>query len=108
MAQESGIMIPSLGENMFVGTSNEGVSRRLTAQVCEVNKGLLSVSKIAKGGSRVVFDSDEAYIEDKHTLERMYLKERNGMYMLTLWAKKGFWRQSRTHTLKPAEVMKLK
>ena len=45
------------------------------------------MSKITNGGSRVVFDSDGSYIEDKNTREKMYLKEKNGMYMLTLWTK---------------------
>ena len=85
----NGIMVPNLGEKRFICVSNEGISRRLIAQVCDVNKGLLSVSKITKGGSRVVFD-DESYIEDKNTKERMHLEERNGMYMLTLWTNKGF------------------
>ena len=86
----NGVRIPNQGENKFVGVSNEGISRRLVAQVCDVNKGLLSVSKVTKGGSRVVFDSDGSFIEDKRTKEKMHLSEKNGMYMLTLWTKKGF------------------
>ena len=86
----NGIRIPNLGEKKFVGTSTEGISRRLTAQVCDVNKALLSVSKVAKSGGRVVFDSDGSYIEDKNTGEKMNLVERNGMYMLSLWTKRGF------------------
>ena len=84
----NGVRIPNLGEKRFVGTSEEGISRRLTAQVCEVNKGLLSVSKVTKAGSRVIFDSDGSYIEDKTSGERMYLAERNGMFMLKLWTKR--------------------
>ena len=63
---------------------------KLIAQVCEVNKGLLSVSKIAKSGHRVVFDADGSYIEDKRTGESMMLTEKNGMYMLKLWTKRDF------------------
>ena len=85
----NGVRIPNLGEKRFVGTSDEGISRRLTAQVCDVNKGLLSVSKITRGGSRVVFDMDGSYIEDKTTHERMNLAERNGMYMLRLWTQRS-------------------
>ena len=57
--------------------------------MCEVNKGLLSVSKATCGGSRVVFDSDGSYIEDKASGERMYLLERNGMYMLRMWTRRA-------------------
>ena len=41
----NGVRIPNLGEKIFIGTSGEGISRQITAQVCEVNKGLLSVAK---------------------------------------------------------------
>ena len=85
----NGVRIPNLGEKQFVGTTVEGISRKLTAQVCDVNKGLLSVHKVVKAGSRVVFDMDGSYIEDKQTGECMNLTERNGMYMLTMWTKKS-------------------
>ena len=70
--------------------SDAGVSRRLTAQVCDANKMLLSAHKVTKNGSRVVFDSDGSYIEDKRTMEKMYLQEKNGTYALKLWTKMGF------------------
>ena len=78
------------GKRKYVGTSDEGIRRRLAAQVCDNNKALLSVSKMTKNGNRVIFDSDGSYIEDKQTGERMNLTEKNGMYMLSLWTKKGF------------------
>ena len=81
-------------EKKFAGNSAEGISRRLTAQVCDVNKALLSVSKVAKSGGRVVFDSDGSYIEDKTTGEIINLFERNGMFMLKMWTKKDFQGQS--------------
>ena len=86
----NGVRIPNLGEKRFIGTSDEGICRRLTAQVCDVNKALLSVSKVTKSGSRVVFDTDGSYIEDKNSGEKMHLTEKNGMYMLNLWTKRGF------------------
>ena len=62
----------------------------MIAQVCDVNKGLLSVSRVIHNGSRVVFDSDGSYIEDKTNGEVINLVERNGMFMMKLWAKKDF------------------
>ena len=59
--------------------------RSLTAQVCEVNKSLMSVSKIARAGHRVVFDDDGSSIEDKSSGERIWMNERNGMYTLKMW-----------------------
>ena len=85
----NGELIPNLGEKRFIAVSTEGISRRLTAQVCEVNKGLLSVSKVVKAGSRVVFDRDGSYIEDKETGEKMALQESGGMYMLKMWTKRS-------------------
>ena len=51
----NGVRIPKLGEKQFVGVSNEGISRHITAQVCEANKGLLSVRRMVAAGNRVVF-----------------------------------------------------
>ena len=86
----NGVRIPNLGEKKFVGISEESVSRGLTAQVCDVNKGLLSVKKVVAAGNRVVFEDEGSFIEDKVTKERMWLKEENGMYMLKLWVEKPF------------------
>ena len=50
------IRIENLGEKRSVGTSEEGASRQITAQVCEVNKGLLSVRRVVQVGNRVVLE----------------------------------------------------
>ena len=86
----NGLRIPNLGEKKFCGISAEGCRRGLTAQVCDVNKALLSVSRLVKQGHRVVFDDDNSFVEDKITGERMWLTEENGMYALTLWVKASF------------------
>ena len=85
-----GTLIPNRGEKRVLVESDEGVARGLTVQVTDVNKALLSVSKIVRKGHRVVFELGNSYIEDLSTGECMALKERGGMYMLKLWAKKGF------------------
>ena len=36
--------------------TDDGVERKMVAQVAEVNKALLSVYRIVKAGNRVVFD----------------------------------------------------
>jgi hypothetical protein len=86
----NGVRIPNLGEKKFQAVSDEGVARTLTAQVCDVNKSLLSVKKVVKAGNRVVFDDEGSYIEDKGTGERMWLKEEGGMYLLSMWVRKPF------------------
>ena len=55
-------------------------------QVCDVNQGLLSVSKAVAAGNRVVFnppwDPEGSYIENENTGERLWLEEQGGLYVL--------------------------
>ena len=83
----NGVRIPNLGEKRFIGISDEEISRKITAQVCDVNKPLLSVRKLVDNGNRVVFDKDGSYIEDPTTGEFMNLEEKHGTYVLRLWTK---------------------
>ena len=85
----NGVRIPNLGEKKFVGVNEEGHERAITAQVCDVNKALLSVKKVLAAGNRVIFDEDGSFIEDKTTGERMWMRESNGMFMLRMWVKKA-------------------
>jgi hypothetical protein len=85
----NGVRIPNWGEKRFVGVSNEGIERGMTAQVCDVNKALLSVKKIVAAGNRVVFEDEGSYIQDKMTGQCMCIEEVGGMYMLRMWVK-GF------------------
>ena len=86
----NGDKIPNLGEKKFIGQSEEGVMRGITAQVCHVNKALLSVKRMMNAGNRVVFDEDGSFIEDKTTKKMMWFKEEKGLFVVKLWAKKGF------------------
>ena len=86
----NGTRIPNLGERKFMAHSEEGAIRNITAQVCDVNKALLSVKKVVGAGNRVVFDDTGSYIEDKRNGEKMWLREDNGMYMLKMYVKTLF------------------
>ena len=81
----NGSQIPNLGERQFLGITEEGGHRGVVAQICAVNKNLMSISKIAKQGNRVVFDDDGSYIEDKTSGERTWMHKVDGMYMLKMW-----------------------
>ena len=83
-----GTLIPNLGERRIPIIGEQGQKRSLKVQVSEVNKNLLSVRRITAAGNRVVFEADHGYIEDKTTGEKMWLKMEEGMYMLTMWAKR--------------------
>ena len=86
----NGVRIPNLGEKRFIGYSEDGQSREITAQVCDVNKPLLSVSKIVNAGNRVVFDGDGCYIEDLQSGERIWMRPQGGMYHIKMWVQRSF------------------
>ena len=86
----NGIRIQNLGENKFVGITEDGLSREIVAQVCEVNKPLLSVSKIVAAGNRVVFDTAGSYVEDTTSGERVWMRSHGGMYTIKMLVKQGF------------------
>ena len=82
----NGQQIPNLGQQWINGiTDGEGLARSITAQVCDVNKPLMSVHKLVQSGHAVVFDEIGAYIEHNASGERIWLRESGGMYMLKLW-----------------------
>ena len=68
-----------------MGFTDTGTLKGVRAQVCNVNRDLLSVSKVVDGGSAVVFHPQGAFIHDLTTDERTWLERENGMYTLTLW-----------------------
>ena len=67
----------------------DGMVRSLTVQLRDVDKSLLSVSKMVKGGDRVVFDDSGIYIEDKVTRGKIWMIEVQGMYTVNMWMKEG-------------------
>ena len=86
----NGIRIPNLGEKKFTGITENGIAREITAQVCEVNKPLLSVSKIVAAGNRLVFDPNDSCIEDIESGEKVLLKNQGGMYIIKMQVKRCF------------------
>ena len=83
-----GTRMPNWGEKRFRAHTAGGIVKRMRVDVAEVNKALLSVSKIVQAGSTVVFSPKESYIKDSSG-GKIPLVERHGMYMLSLWVKKG-------------------
>ena len=88
----NGDSIPNLGEKKFQAETQEGIRKGITAQVCSVQQGLLSVKKMVDKGHRVVFDPKGSYVQDIVTNERMNMKEKHGMYFISFWTKsaRGF------------------
>ena len=86
-----GTLIPSLGEKKFIAVSDNGVARQMRAQVCEVNKALLSVHRVVQAGNRVVFAASGSYVEDEQTGETMELVEkRRAVHVEALVKAQGF------------------
>ena len=56
----------------------------MTAQLTEVDQALMSVRKMVQTGNKVVFADEGSYIEDVRTGNNVWMKENNGMYMLSL------------------------
>ena len=86
-ATANGDMLDNEGEKHMFMSSAEGVNRAITAQVTEVNKPLLSVSKMVKAGNTVTFSPEGSYIYDGYTGEVMSLEESKGLYWLKVWIK---------------------
>ena len=82
-----GTLIPNVGEKRFAAVSDGGVARHMKAQVCDVNKALLSVHRVVQAGNRVVFSTSGSFVQDEQTGERMPLEDKGGMYTLQLLAK---------------------
>ena len=58
--------------------------------MCDVNKPLLSVSKIVNAGNRVVFEGDGGYIIDLHSGEKIRMRVQGGMYHIKTWVRLSF------------------
>lgn len=90
----------NMGERMLTPCTLDHASERtMKFQVADVNKALGSASQIVKNENRVVFDLDEqgndySYAENKTSGDRLWLRERHGVYVLDmLVAPPGYQRQ---------------
>ena len=80
-----GTQIPNLGERQFLGVMEDGSAHSVVAQICAVDKTLMSVVRVTSKGNRVVFDDGGGYIEHKATGQKSWLTQSGGMYYLKMW-----------------------
>ena len=80
-----GSLIENMGRKTFNAVTNCGVFHKMTAEVTDVHKALLSVIKLVKSGNRVVFAEGDCYIENISTNKKIPIEERNGAYVLKVW-----------------------
>ena len=86
------------GEKQFEAHNEAGQVRKITAQVCNVSKALLSIRNMAAAGNRVVLEEGGGYIEDVQSGERLRVMKEGGIYMLRLWARSPFHGQAARNT----------
>ena len=92
----NGAIIENQGERRFIGVcfdcegNARGIARRFTAQVCDVNKALLSVGRLEDAGYEVKFGGrGRSWIRDNLTGEKMMMDKRGHSYILELWVRTG-------------------
>ena len=79
----------NLGEKTFKAQTQGGSTRKVTAQVCDVSKPLMSVKKMVEAGNTVVFGPEGNYVYDGSNGEVMEMESKNGLFMLKAWVKAG-------------------
>ena len=84
--KDEGIKVPII-------QTEAGLVRGLQFSVYNVHKPLVSLAKIRETGNRIVFD-DECYIQNKETMEKVYIYEKNGTFHLPV---KVFPRHAMSH-----------
>ena len=82
-----GSLVDNEGEKKFTCISEENSQVGITAQVCDINKGLLSVKRMVDKDHKVVFEKAGGYIEDCKTGTKLWMTEDRGLYMLKMWVK---------------------
>ena len=86
----NGIKVYNEGEKTLTMCHFEGSEKRdMKFQVADVKKALGSAIKIVRNGNRILMDLDDdgndyAYIENKLTGERLWLRESEGVYVLDM------------------------
>ena len=86
----NGEKVYNKGEKTLTMCHFEGSEQRnMTFQCANVHKALGSANKIVRNGNRIVMDVDDdgndySYIESKTTGERLWLREREGVYVLDM------------------------
>ena len=84
----NGARIYNEGEKkLILSNLDRSQMRSMTVQVAKVKKALGSVNSMVRNGNRVVFDldnlgNDYAYIENKQSKERLWMRAENGVYVL--------------------------
>ena len=90
------------GEQHVMAVTRGGHEITFKAQVTDVHRPLMSVSRICDKGNRVVFESHGGYIESLTTGEKIHVHRDHNMYRLQVCVPEaGFTRQGVNKTTYP-------
>ena len=90
------------GEQHVMAVTKDGHEITFKAQVTDVHRPLMSVSRICDRGKRVVFESHGGYIESLTTGERIRVRRDHNVYRLQVDVpESGFTRQGVNNTTYP-------
>ena len=82
------------GEQHFMAVTSDGHEITFKAQVTDVHRPLMSVSRICDKGNRVVFERHGGYIESLTTGEKIHVRRDHNVYRLQVDVpESGFTRQ---------------
>jgi hypothetical protein len=75
----------------------------VAAQIAGVNSNLGSVHRVIEAGSKVVFDKDGSYIQNKKTGKKINIRNDGGAFEFDIWVPKAKVREdwkksSKSHT----------
>ena len=88
-ATTDGSNVENEGEKTFLMSTSDGAQlRKVTFQVVNVNKAPGSVSKMVRNGNRVEFDTSGPYIENKMTRDVLWLRARDGVFVVDMMVRK--------------------
>ena len=92
----NGASILNMGERRCdMMTEGSGVPKKITFQVADVHKPLLSITRLADNGYVCALGGKGGYLEDTVTGERVPLYRKNNLYVMKAWIRQspGFVRQ---------------
>ena len=81
--------IPNFGEQSIQSLTTEGAKFDVVSQVTQVDRPLLSVSKLTKAGHTVKFERSGGYIVNGITGALTKFRLQSDVYILDLWVKKS-------------------
>ena len=92
----------NLGEQEVMAVTHDGQEITFKAQVTDVHRPLMSVSRICDRGNRVVFESQGGYIQSLTTGEKIHVRRDHNVYRLQVDVPEpGFVRQGAPSVMYP-------